>query len=90
MKLPAEKVVHALGIAGTRHAECRLERLDARKGDLMTAGAYRYAVHRHEAGGDAMALASLTSTFNSSGRNVKMLLSALTQAEAFLYRLNVQ
>jgi hypothetical protein len=51
---------------------------------------YRYAVHRHESSGDAMALDSLTKTFDASGRNLKMLLPALVQSEAFLYRLNVQ
>jgi hypothetical protein len=63
---------------------------DAGVAQCMVNQIYRYAVHRHEASGDAMALASLTDTFNKSGRNVKMLLSALTQSEAFLYRLNVQ
>ena len=51
---------------------------------------YRYALHRHEATGDAASLASLADGFNKSGRSVKSLLAALTQSEAFLYRLNVQ
>jgi Protein of unknown function (DUF1592)/Protein of unknown function (DUF1588)/Protein of unknown function (DUF1595)/Protein of unknown function (DUF1585) len=68
----------------------RLGADDSTVATCMVNQIYRYAVHRHEEAGDVMALASLTSSFNTSGRNVKMLLSSLTQSEAFLYRLNVQ
>jgi hypothetical protein len=51
---------------------------------------YRYAVHRKEATGDTASLATLTDTFNQSGRSVKALLAGVAQSEAFLNRLNVQ
>jgi hypothetical protein len=62
---------------------------DSRIASCMVNQFYRYAMHRHEFDGDAMSLASLTSTFNTSGRNVKMLLAGITQTEAFLNRVNV-
>jgi hypothetical protein len=58
--------------------------------NCMVSNVYRYAMHRHEAGGDATALKTLTDTFTASGRSVKALLASLTQSEAFLNRLNVQ
>jgi hypothetical protein len=63
---------------------------DSKVATCMVNQVYRYAVHRHEASGDAAALTTLTATFNQSGRSVKALLPALAQSEAFLYRLNVQ
>jgi hypothetical protein len=58
----------------------------------MVTQVYRYAVHRREAdsGADQPALTTLSTAFDSSGRNMKTLLSTVTQSEAFLYRLNVQ
>jgi len=64
---------------------------DASIASCMVNQVYRYAVHRHEGNsGDDASLAALTTTFNNSGRSMKALLGALTQQEAFLYRLNVQ
>jgi hypothetical protein len=53
---------------------------------------YRYAAHRREAasGADDASLMALGTAFNGSGRNVGKLLTALTQSEVFLNRLNVQ
>jgi len=68
----------------------RLGADDSSVATCMVNQLYRFAMHRREAAGDVSALATLTSTFNTSGRNMKTLLSAVTQSEAFLYRLNVQ
>jgi hypothetical protein len=68
----------------------RLGMDDSAVATCMVNQLYRFAVHRREAAGDVDALAALAGTFNTSGRSVKTLLSALTQSEAFLYRLNVQ
>jgi Protein of unknown function (DUF1592)/Protein of unknown function (DUF1588)/Protein of unknown function (DUF1595)/Protein of unknown function (DUF1585)/Protein of unknown function (DUF1587) len=58
----------------------------------MVTQVYRYAVHRREAasGADQPSLTTLSTAFDSSGRNMKTLLSSVTGSEAFLYRLNVQ
>jgi hypothetical protein len=63
---------------------------DSKVATCMVNQIYRYAVHRHEGTPDMTSLATLTDTFNQSGRSVPSLLTALTQSEAFLYRLNVQ
>jgi hypothetical protein len=68
----------------------RLGASDSSVATCMVKQLYRYAVHRHEATGDSTALATLYDTFDKSGRSMKGLLAALTQSEAFLYRLNVQ
>jgi hypothetical protein len=68
----------------------RLGADDSTVAACMVKQIYRYAVHRHEAAGDTPTLTTLGTTFDMSGRSVKMLLPALAQSEAFLYRLNVQ
>lgn len=68
----------------------RLGADDSAVSSCMVKQVYRYAVHRHEASGDATSLKTLTDTFNTSGRSLKALLTQLTQSEAFLNRLNVQ
>jgi hypothetical protein len=68
----------------------RLGADDSSVASCMVKQVYRYAVHRHEAGGDTASLKTLTDTFNTSGRSLKALLTQLTQSEAFLNRLNVQ
>jgi hypothetical protein len=68
----------------------RLGADDSSVATCMVNQIYRYAVHRHEAMGDTTSLATLTDTFNKSGRSLKALLGGLAQSEAFLYRLNVQ
>jgi hypothetical protein len=68
----------------------RLGADDSAVATCMVNQLYRYAMHRHEASGDTTSLATLTDTFNKSGRSIKTLLPALAQSEAFLYRLNVQ
>jgi hypothetical protein len=67
----------------------RLSMDDSKVASCMVNQLYRYAMHRHEFDGDAMSLATLTAAFNTSGRNVKTLLSGITQTEAFLNRVNV-
>jgi hypothetical protein len=47
---------------------------------------FRFAYGRGEAAADTCSLAKLNSQFESSGGNIKELLVALTQTDAFLYR----
>jgi hypothetical protein len=68
----------------------RLGADDSVVASCMVKELYRYTVKRKEASGDMQSLATLTDTFNQSGRSVKALLTGLTQSEAFLNRLNVQ
>jgi hypothetical protein len=48
---------------------------------------FRFAYGRGETAEDACSLSNVESSFRSSGGNVRELLVALTQSDAFLYRL---
>ena len=51
---------------------------------------YQYAAKRDTADADSAALASLQNAFSQSQENLTQVLLGLTQADVFLYRLNVQ
>jgi len=51
---------------------------------------YQYAAKRDTASADSAALAKLQSAFSQSQENLTQVLLGLTQADVFLYRLNVQ
>jgi hypothetical protein len=70
----------------------RLGTDDASVATCMVKQIYRYAAKRREAssGADDADITTLNTAFTSSGQSVKQVLSALTQTEIFLNRLNVQ
>jgi hypothetical protein len=51
---------------------------------------YQYAAKRDTADADSAALANLQNAFSQSQENLTQVLVGLTQADVFLYRLNVQ
>jgi Protein of unknown function (DUF1585) len=60
--------------------------------NCMATQMFRYMAKRNDPtnAGDLAAITSLQSSFTGSQESVTALLTALTQADAFLYRMNVQ
>jgi hypothetical protein len=56
--------------------------------DCLVAQLYRYTIKRMDAGADEDILTTLNTKFKDGGESIKTLLSALTQTEPFLNRMN--
>jgi hypothetical protein len=56
----------------------------------MTTMIYRYMAKRDDSLADSAAITALQGTFAQSQESVAQLMTALTQSQVFLYRMNVQ
>jgi hypothetical protein len=65
----------AMKLAGSRQVQ-----------DCVATQSFRYAMGRFEGSGDACSLGELRQAFSDSGGDLRKLLIAITQTEAFLYR----